>query len=135
MLQQNRKIREIRESHTFRSQIKKLFSDWRRGENFIDGVKCATQRNPEVGFLVDNNDPPYRALRSEKLPGMKPVIVYYTYNDDMICLVAIVETSWDDDQESDDLKAPPRDGTELEPNRVLSMNIDADTDPAKSISS
>ena len=110
-------LREIRESHEFRNQITTLFPDWKRADDFIDGVTWTLQRNPEAGDLIRDGSN-CRAVPSEEQPGMEPALVLYVYNDDMICLVAIIETIFGDGNPGENIEIPPLDGTELDPNRL-----------------
>lgn len=84
------KLREIVEDTRFTNELKTLIPDARRAEEFIDGAKWVLSRDPSSGKRISTSKIWFLSL--EEIPGILPVILYYTFDDNYVNLLSIQET-------------------------------------------
>jgi hypothetical protein len=91
------KLREIVEEHRFRDELAVLLPDARRADEFIDGAKWVLSRDPSKGRRISKSKVwflPMAAIPSTEgaQPGILPIILYYTFDDDYVNFLSIQET-------------------------------------------
>ena len=91
------KLREIVEEHRFRDELAVLLSDARRADEFIDGAKWVLSRDPFKGRRIGTSKVwflPMEEIPETRVgpPGILPVILYYTFDDDYVNFLSIQET-------------------------------------------
>jgi len=87
------KLRTIIEELKFAAELKFLEkSKVLRVEQFVDGVKWLLARNPQEGKQIGSTDVWF--IPNEFLPnkGELPLVIYYTFDDNLVNLLSIVET-------------------------------------------
>lgn len=89
------KLRTVVHEHQFSAELQDLQPNFSRAESFIEGIEWIVARNPEAGIRV-HIDPPIRGLYSRLGPGMKPVVVWYTYNAHCVYLLSIQKAQPDE---------------------------------------
>jgi len=84
------KLREIVEETRFSDELSQLIPDARRADEFIDGAKWVLSRDPFSGKRISTSRVWF--LPMEQVPGILPVILYYTFDDDYVNFLSIQET-------------------------------------------
>lgn len=84
------KMREIIEEHRFSDELQKIIAVAQRADEFIDGAKWLLSRNPEVGKRIGASHVWFLAM--EEIPGVLPVVLYYTFDDNFVNFLSIQET-------------------------------------------
>lgn len=83
-------MREIIEEHRFSLELQDIVRNAKRADEFIDGAKWVLCRNPTKGRRIGNSHVWFLAM--EEIPGLLPVILYYTFDDSYVNLLSIQET-------------------------------------------
>ena len=83
-------MREIIEEHRFSDELRKIIQHSRRADEFIDGAKWTLSRNPQAGKRIGTSNVWFLAM--EEIPGILPVVLYYTFDDNFVNFVSIQET-------------------------------------------
>ena len=91
------KLREIVEEPRFASELAALLPDARRADEFIDGAKWVLIRDPFKGKRISISKVWFLPIAEipetdEDPPGILPVILYYTFDDDYVNFLSIQET-------------------------------------------
>lgn len=92
--------RTIIEELNFASELKLLIQlKVPRVEEFVDGVKWLLARNPQDGKQIGSTIVWF--IPNEYLKHKKelPIIIYYTFDDDIVNLLSIVETIYPPSEE------------------------------------
>jgi hypothetical protein len=81
------KMREIVEEHRFADELAALIRRARRADEFIDGAKWVLSRDPTKGKRIGSSHVWFLATEEipqteEGVPGILPIILYYTFDDD-----------------------------------------------------
>ena len=87
------KLRTIVEELKFYTEFNNLVKlNIPRVEDFVEGAKWLLARNPEEGKRISTTDVWF--LPNEFLPdkGELPLVIYYTFDDNIVNLLAIFET-------------------------------------------
>jgi hypothetical protein len=84
------KHREIIEEHRFADELARIITDAKRADEFIDGARWLLSRNPKSGTRISTSEVWF--LPMEEIPGILPVILYYTFDDDFVNFLSIQET-------------------------------------------
>jgi hypothetical protein len=85
-----RKMRGIIEEHRFAFELQALIPNAKRADEFIDAAKWALSRDPCSGRRISNSHVWF--LPMEQIPGLLPVVLYYTFDDDLVNFMSIQET-------------------------------------------
>jgi hypothetical protein len=84
------KMRTIIEEHRFALELAALIPKAKRADEFIDGAKWVLCRDPFRGRRIGNSHVWFLAM--EELPEHLPIVLYYTFDNDNVNLLSIVET-------------------------------------------
>ena len=84
------KMREIIEEHRFSLELQALVPNAKRADDFIEGAIWALSRNPSKGRRIGSSHVWF--LPMEDVPGLLPVVLYYTFDDDFVNFLSIQET-------------------------------------------
>jgi hypothetical protein len=84
------KMRTIIEEHRFCLELAALIPKAQRADEFIDGAKWVLCRNPLKGKRIGNSHVWF--LSMEEIPGVLPIVLYYTFDDDFVNFLSITET-------------------------------------------
>lgn len=83
-------MREIIEEHRFSFELQALIPNAKRADEFIDAAKWALPRNPTKGRRIGSSHVWF--LPMEDVPGLLPIVLYYTFDDDFVNFLSIQET-------------------------------------------
>jgi hypothetical protein len=91
------KLRVIVEEHRFASELAALLLNARRADEFIDGAKWVLSRDPFKGKRISTSNVWFLPIAEipesdENPPGILPVVLYYTFDDDYVNFLSIQET-------------------------------------------
>lgn len=81
---------EIIEEPRFAFELQALIPKARRADEFIDGAKNVLCRDPQRGKRIGNSHVWF--LPVEEIPGLLPIVLYYTFDDDYVNFLSITET-------------------------------------------
>ncbi len=84
------KMREVIEEPRFALELRALIPNAKRADEFIDGAKWTLCRDPFSGRRISNSHVWF--LPMEETPGLLPIILYYTFDDDYVNFLSIQET-------------------------------------------
>jgi hypothetical protein len=84
------RMREIIEEPRFAFELQALIPNVKRADEFVDGAKRALSRNPLKGRQIGRSHVWF--LPMEDIPGILPVVLYYTFDDDYVNFLSIQET-------------------------------------------
>ena len=85
------KLREIIEERRFEFEWDKLKTEHaQRVDDFVEGAKWFLARGPERGQRISNTDVWF--IVSENVRNILPMIIYYTFDQEYVNLLSIVET-------------------------------------------
>lgn len=84
------KMRVIIEEHRFAFELQALIPNAKRADEFIDGAKWVLSRDPSKGKRIGKSHVWF--LPMEEIPGILPVILYYTFDDSYVNFLSIQET-------------------------------------------
>lgn len=84
------RMRTIIEEPRFAFELQALIPRAQRADEFIDGAKWALCRNPLKGRQIGRSHVWF--LPMEDVPGILPVVLYYTFDDDYVNFLSIQET-------------------------------------------
>ena len=84
------KMREVVEEHRFVFELQALIPNARRADGFVDGAKWTLSRDPFRGRRIGNTHVWF--LPMEEIPGLLPIVLYYTFDDDYVNFLSIQET-------------------------------------------
>lgn len=83
--------REVIEEDQFKEELAKLIKEPRVADEFIDGAKWLLARAPDSGTRLGSSHVWFLPMtRTEE--GILPVVLYYTFDDNFVNLLSIVET-------------------------------------------
>jgi hypothetical protein len=83
-------MRTIIEEHRFSIELREIIRHSRRADEFIDGARWTLCRNPEAGKRIGTSKVWFLAM--EEIPGILPVVLYYTFDDNFVSFLSIQET-------------------------------------------
>jgi hypothetical protein len=87
------KLRTIIEELKFAAELKLLVQvKAPRVEQFVDGVKWILARNPREGKQIGSTDVWFLPNEYLEHKGELPIIVYYTFDENIVNLLSIIET-------------------------------------------
>jgi hypothetical protein len=91
------KLREIVEEHRFVVELAALLPNARRADEFINGAKWVLGRDPFKGKRIGTSSVWFLPMEEipktdESPPGILPVVLYYTFDDDYVNFLSIQET-------------------------------------------
>jgi hypothetical protein len=92
MLQDDRKLRTIIESHRFSHELKEIIKDAPAADDFVFGAKHKLARSPEEGKRIGQTHVWFLPMVEQ--PNLMPVVLYYTFDDESVMLLSITETSY-----------------------------------------
>jgi hypothetical protein len=92
MLQDDRKLRTIIESHRFSLELKEIIKDFAAADDFVFGVKHRLARSPQDGKRIGESHVWF--LPMVKQPNLMPVVLYYTFDEESVILLSITETPY-----------------------------------------
>lgn len=84
------RLRQIIEEHRFSSELKQIISLERRAEEFSDGAKWVLARDPRRGKQIGTSHVWFLPIHDA--PGILPIILYYTFDDDNVYFLSVQET-------------------------------------------
>jgi hypothetical protein len=85
------KLREIIEERKFEFEWDKLKTEYpERVDDFVEGAKWFLARRPERGQRIGNTGVCF--IASESVRDILPMVIYYTFDQDYVNLLSIVET-------------------------------------------
>jgi hypothetical protein len=83
--------RTIIEEHRFAIELAALIEGGpRRADEFVDGAKWLLARSPESGSRLGASKVWFLPMKEP--PGILPVVLYYTFDDDYVNFLSIQET-------------------------------------------
>ena len=85
-----KRMREIIEEPRFAFELAALIPKAQRADEFIDGAKWTLSRDPFSGRRIGNSHVWF--LPMEEIPGLLPIVLYYTFDDDYVNFLSIQET-------------------------------------------
>lgn len=68
-------------------------------EEFFDGVKWLLARNPKDGKQISNTDVWFIANDYRKQSGELPIVIYYTFDEDIVNLLSIIQSVYPPNEE------------------------------------
>ena len=80
----------IIEEHRFSFELQALIPRAQRADEFIDGAKNVLCRDPRRGKQIGNSHVWFLPL--EDIPGLLPIVLYYTFDDNFVNFLSITET-------------------------------------------
>ena len=83
---------EIIEASRFRTELQQIVQHAKRADEFINGAKWVLCRNPEAGKRIGTSHVWFFAM--EEIPGILPVVLYYTFDEDSVIFLSIQETTY-----------------------------------------
>jgi hypothetical protein len=86
------KLREIVDEHRFAIELSQIIRHAKRADEFIDGAKWLLSREPRQGMQIGNSHVWF--LPMKQVPGILPVVLYYTFDDNYVNLLSIQETTY-----------------------------------------
>lgn len=89
MIETGTVLRTIRQEPLFQEQLEAIEPDVRRADEFLRGVEWLLARNPTFGQQVAPNSKVW-AVASNEAPTIPNLIVYYTFDENMVYLLHIV---------------------------------------------
>lgn len=82
------KLRSVIKEHRFEEDLRRIYDDARRADEFIEGVETILARKPEAGIQVADNSPVWCVL-SNAHHELSPFIVFYTFNENYVYLLSV----------------------------------------------
>jgi hypothetical protein len=87
------KFRTVIEEFNFENQLNNLIKfKVPRVEEFVEGAKWMLARTPHEGKQIGSTDVWFLPNEYRKSSGELPVVLYYTFDDNFVNLLSIVET-------------------------------------------
>jgi hypothetical protein len=90
MLQDDRKLRTVIESHRFSLELKEIIKDAPAADDFVFGAKYRLARLPEEGKRIGESHAWFLPMVEQ--PNLMPVVLYYTFDEETVILLSITET-------------------------------------------
>jgi len=84
------KCRQIIEEHRFTKELEQLIGEAQRADEFVDGSKWLLSRSPKSGTRISKSHVWFLPIK--EIPGILPVVIYYTFDEDHVNLLSIQET-------------------------------------------
>jgi hypothetical protein len=84
------RMRTIIEEPRFVFELQALISNAKRADEFVDAAKWVLSRDPSKGRQIGRSHVWF--LPIEDVPGILPVVLYYTFDDDFVNFLSIQET-------------------------------------------
>jgi hypothetical protein len=80
----------IVEEERFRLELQQIIPKAPDADDFVEGAKWALARSPEIGRRIGTSIVWFLAMA--KRPNLLPIILYYTFDEETVNLISIVET-------------------------------------------
>jgi hypothetical protein len=90
MLPENLNLRIVIEEERFKLELQKIIPKAPEADDFVEGAKWALAHSPEIGRQIGTSNVWY--LPMAERPNLLPVILYYTFDEEIVNLMSIQET-------------------------------------------
>jgi hypothetical protein len=92
----DRVLRKIVKTHRFEHELRDLIADAKAADEFVEAAEWTLPRNPKIGSLITTApDPPVWFLPVIDEDRITPIVLYYTFDDEVIYFLSIRRTSRD----------------------------------------
>ena len=92
MLQDDRKLRTVIESHRFSLELKEIIKESTFADDFVFGAKYRLARSPEEGKRIGESHVWFLPMVEQA--NLMPVVLYYTFDEETVMLLSITETPY-----------------------------------------